>query len=432
VTGEREPDGHFALLRRELRNGIITSDVLDTLRKVATAAELGALLRLEVTTAVFYRASDRRTPEEWVDEVLAGPDDSGTVVLDTGERPDTRPTIWYGVPLEGFSGRLVEERDRLKAQDDAGAGALQEVIKLLVNTLYGDLASRFFEVGNVVLANVITARARVAVWMMAKALGLRQTVTDGGFYTPSSAPFWTGKRPGLAKLSRMWDWPDRKRTRTFKPMGGRDWPPGVCPPDADAVAAEHVRTWWAPYGLELPFSLAHKKEHTFLAAAYWSKADHAFLLADGTTVYKSRGKEKERNLKPGETLHPRLQMLKTILEGGDGYPATTAYHKGGILKVGAYLRAQGSRGYEWLKALRPGDTIPPREYHARENNLHMPLDTEADWRRRSRRRLKHRGQDVPWFESWGPQGIAAMLQAMADDRLHPQDSDRMTSAPGGG
>jgi hypothetical protein len=410
--------GCFALLRRETVNGIITANVYNTLLRVATNEERGALMQLEVVTAAFYRASDRRDADAWVDEILAAPDGGAAACLDPGERPDTRPTLWYGVDLEGFIGPLVEERKRLKErakEGDSSAGPLDNVVKLLINTLYGDLASRHFEIGNTVVANNITARARVGVWMVAKALGLRQTVTDGGIYTPNRVPFWRYKKPGLAVLSRMWEWTNHRRGRTWKPLGGRDWVPGECPADADVIAKDHISSFWEPYGLELSFELSHKAENAFLKAAYWSKADYALLLPGGQPpVMKCRGKQKPR---PGETAHPRATLLKNILNDGDDYPSETGYWKGEILKVGRYLQALWSNGYPWLKGLRPGDTVPPRHYHARENNLHMPLLTAADWKRRATRRKYRAKEPVEWFECWGDQGVGAVVRHMAADTL---------------
>jgi hypothetical protein len=409
--------GHFALLRREIVNGVITHDVLGAIRRVATNAEWRAFMGLEVVTAAFYKASDLRGEDAWVDEVLAAPYHGARACLNTGERADTRPTLWHGVPLEEFVGKLVDERRLLKQRaraGDAEAGALDNVVKLLTNTLYGDIASSYFEIGNTVVANNITARARVGVWMLAKSLGLRQTITDGGIYCPSAVPVWRGKRPGLETFSRMWGWRDRQRRRTFVPLGDRDWPAGVCPDDADEVATAHVSEFWAPYGLTLPFRLEHKPEHTFLAAGYWGKGDYALLLPGGRRVYRCRGKSAPRE---GETVHPRVRLFDAILDGSDDYPAELSYRKGGILKVASYLKAQQSGGFEWLKGLRPGDTVPPREHHAQENNLHMPLADAAVWKKRASRRQFRRGRRQEWFEVWRSRGIRAVLNAMKADRL---------------
>src|SRR5205823_6636686 len=162
----------------------------------------------------------------------------------------------------------------------ARAAGLDGLLKLLVNTLYGVLASRFFPVGNSVLANTITARARVGVWMVAKALGLRQTITDGGIYTPGAVCAFRGKRPGLDTLSRAWDWHAPRRGRCHAPLGGLDWAgPWPALAEVDELAAGHVACFWAPYGLSLPFRLEHKT--TFRSGAYWSKGDYALATPQG-------------------------------------------------------------------------------------------------------------------------------------------------------
>jgi hypothetical protein len=57
--------------------------------------------------------------------------------------------------------------------------ALNELYKLVINTIYGDMVSPYFDIGNVVVGNNITARARAMVWYMEKALNGFQSITDG-------------------------------------------------------------------------------------------------------------------------------------------------------------------------------------------------------------------------------------------------------------
>ena len=92
----------------------------------------------------------------------------------------------------------------------------------MVNTLYGSLVCRHFAIGNTVVANNITARACLGVWMLAKALGLRQTITDGGIYQPAAVPHLKpdAKCPGLDTLSRPEAWARPKLGRTIGPLGG--------------------------------------------------------------------------------------------------------------------------------------------------------------------------------------------------------------------
>jgi hypothetical protein len=413
---DRPIPSDFALLRREVVNGVITADVLRTLRAVCTNQEWRAVANLKVTTAVAYRRSDRLADVgSWCDVVL-----SDRVGLEARLTPDAandrRSRKWVGLSLADFVGRLAARRKDAKSRskdptlsdDERNRWAgLDHVLKLIVNTVYGVLASRHFRVGNTVLANNITARARVGVWMIAKALGLRQSITDGGIYTPSLVPHFRGKCPGLDILSRPWDWKDYKRARSLKPLPGcADTLPDLA--TLDRLAEEHVAAFWSPYGLRLPFHLEHKS--TFVRSAYWSKADYALLGADGTRTYKLRGKE--RNKRDDTKLHPTYALLDSILDGKDDFPGDLEYTRGGILKIGTFRPAQISMSYEHLWNLRPGDTIPDRTYKARYNNAHLPVDTEAQYRRRRNRRKVDHKKPVEWFEKFRRSGIAEVLRRM--------------------
>src|SRR5262249_19971360 len=191
----------IVMLRSELSNAVITSDVLDLLRKVATPGERSALMKLEVVTAAAYRQSDRQPDAgAWCRAVMAEPITEVHARVAPGTTQDKRTRAWFGVPLADYIGPLIEARRRCKAPGNAGGkerefwAGRSTVIKLMINGLYGDFASRFFEIGNAVLANCITARGRVGVWMLAKALRLRQSITDGGIYDPLAVPHWWGKR----------------------------------------------------------------------------------------------------------------------------------------------------------------------------------------------------------------------------------------------
>jgi hypothetical protein len=415
---DADPESDFVLMRREVQNAVVTHDLLEALRKTASNAEWAELKRLEVVTAVAYLKRDRRADgRRWCRDVMADEGDPpGRARPD--EVRDRRTRAWFGVPLEGFVGRLVDAR-RSRGR---GRPGLDSILKLFINTTYGVLASRYFSIGNTVLANNITARGRLGVWMLAKALGLRQTITDGGIYTPDQVPqFRPDRRPGLDVLSRPALWSDSRRGRSLAPMAGFRWPgePGTAMPlNADDLATRHVRRYWKPYGLTFPFDLAHKAEHTFVAAAYLSKADNAMRTAAAATpIYKLRGKN--RASKHGDRKrHPTFDLLDAILRGSDEFPADLSYEVGGILRIPKYLQAQESAGgYVGLKGLRPGDSLPLAEYLARFNNTHMPTADAATWRKRRNRKKVHRRKPVAWFERYGPQGIARVHRKMMTDDL---------------
>jgi hypothetical protein len=337
---------------------------------------------------------------------------------------DTRTRAWWAVPLEGFIGRLVDARKLQKAlskdpslteQHREAAKGLDGMLKLMINTLYGVMASRFFTVGNTVVANNITARARVAVWMLAKALRLRQCITDGGIYEHTAVCAFEGRKPGLDTLSRMWEWENRNRGRYLVPLGGRDWS-GPLPgqDELDALAAEHVRQFWERYGLEFPFKLEHKMANSFTRAAYWSKGDYA-LRTPKEDKFALRGKDRPKK----DTAHPSYRLLVNILDGKDEFPADLSYTRGGILKIGKWRIVQQSGGpaYRGMKRLRPGDNLPTTRHEARYNNVHFPLKDERDYLSRRNRKKTHRGRPVQWFERHGRKGVSAVLRGMGLNTL---------------
>jgi hypothetical protein len=420
AEGDGETPGDFVLLRREIKNGVITHDVLQALEKVATKAEWSQLRALRLVTAAAYLKKDRvDSMEAWCDAVLA---DQGAYSTDprTGTARDSRTRAWVGVPLDGFVGRLADRRKHLKAvardanaseDDRRRASGMEQLLKLTINTTFGVLGSRFFPVGNTVVGNNITARARVGMWMLAKSLGLRQSITDGGPYTPNAVPaFDAERRPGLQNLSRMWEWHNPRRGRRLKPLAGADWETGLPPAgEPDRMALEHVQAFWRPYGLTFPFAIAHKAERSFLRAAYWSKGDYALQTRE-TTVYAVRGKDRGRTRVPQ---HPTFRLLDNILAGNDEFPQDLTYTYHAILRIKKWKLMQGSAGQAHL---RPGDDYA-EDRIARYNNNSFPLDTEADYLRRRNRRKLHRGKAVQWFEKFGQEGIAAVHGRMAADRL---------------
>lgn len=51
-----------------------------------------------------------------------------------------------------------------------GELSMNKFIKLLINTIYGDLVSLYFYVANTIIGNNITERARSMAWYMEKGL----------------------------------------------------------------------------------------------------------------------------------------------------------------------------------------------------------------------------------------------------------------------
>jgi hypothetical protein len=65
--------------------------------------------------------------------------------------------------------RLLHERSKY-SKSNPDEMALNELYKLVINTIYGDMVSPYFDIGNVVVGNNIIARARAMAWYMEKGL----------------------------------------------------------------------------------------------------------------------------------------------------------------------------------------------------------------------------------------------------------------------
>jgi hypothetical protein len=85
---------------------------------------------------------------------------------------------WYGINL----GDLLLTSLLMERGKHAKKTPMNNLMKLIINTIYGIMVSPFFAVGNVVVGNNITARARTLAWYMEKGLHLHQSITDGGVF----------------------------------------------------------------------------------------------------------------------------------------------------------------------------------------------------------------------------------------------------------
>jgi hypothetical protein len=425
--------GDFALIRKEIQNGIITSEVLKVIKAVATSQEMKQLMGLELVSAAAYLKKDEcETVEKWIDAVI---ESKGKLVNRNGldhQRLDRRSRKWVGVLLEGFIGVLVDERGEIKRQmklttderEKATLKAKQNGIKLFINTLYGDLASPYFEIGNTLLANNITAKARVGTWMMNKALHTRQSITDGGIYTPCEVPFLNpekrgGKVPGFAALAdnTRWRSPQRHSDRNLGAMGGKDWKAAIAANDEsvleqlDALATAHINAFWGHYHddlgvpLQLPFKIEHKLDNTFTVAAYTSKAHYTLRTRTGKGVYKIRGAKEYKSEEYRKS--PMFEVLKNILDSSGEMPSEMGYDHFSLLKVAKYLQCVNSsndEAYTAVRGKRPGDAIVEGRT-MRLNNTHFPCDTVGEFKRRKDRKTKQSGEPAQWFERHREKGF---------------------------
>ncbi len=94
--------------------------------------------------------------------------------------------------------RIVIDNIEFTKTDWMYHNSVQEFIKLIVNTIYGCIASTYFAgdktgISNFIIGNNITARARTLAWCMGKGLYSLMSVTDGGVFNVNQVAFYKRK-----------------------------------------------------------------------------------------------------------------------------------------------------------------------------------------------------------------------------------------------
>ena len=174
--------GEIKVLTNEINNAIITHDFIQWLDNVASVRQRKELLdNLLIKTAMFYPASERVSSVDELQEQHKNHRGVNTTEARKYKGTTRKLAIehechaWYGVNL----GEMIVDKLLIERKKYPKKTPMNQLYKLCINTLYGDMVSPFFKVGNVVVGNNITARARALAWCMEKGLHGWQSITDG-------------------------------------------------------------------------------------------------------------------------------------------------------------------------------------------------------------------------------------------------------------
>lgn len=184
--------GNLKIYRNEVHNAVLTHDLLQIIifqTKKRQRVEL--LKKLRVTCSMVYPKSTQikcdslaegletyeREKKNWKYKNTFFRDVKSKFVSLKREYREYHG--WIAVNM----GELIVDNlliNRKKAQHKFGRKSSEQTLyKLFVNTLYGDMVSRFFKISNPVVGNNITARARAVAYTMEKGLNGWQSITDG-------------------------------------------------------------------------------------------------------------------------------------------------------------------------------------------------------------------------------------------------------------
>jgi hypothetical protein len=374
--------GTMVHLKNEVKYAVITSRLLNLMKKVASKPEWKSLMELEIVTASWYSKKNRVLDPEDCEEAL-----------------ETNEFTWFGVSLEGFVGSFIKARKaekNLSTADNDVHDLTQKGIKLFINTTYGCLASPYFRMGNTILANNITAMARMGAWMMAKSLGSVQSITDGGMYSYDTVRYLKSgdKLPSLHTLS------DYQRLNTHRSVKVAQLDTEAIVPggfealrqhlhgfakekkgcdEFETMMLTHINNFWGNYGLTLPFNIEHKLENTGDKASYFGSGDYLIIGTLKGETFKSRG---SRNQIDGSK-HVKYYWLKALL--GE-YPIEQLYLVKNQLSqpysittklIGVTQYQKSPDKYDYQQALPGDEEINHSPF--RPNLNHVMVGTEKEW-----------------------------------------------------
>jgi hypothetical protein len=187
-----EDCGSLKIFNNEIWNGVLTHDGLQWILAICSPRQRNELLdNIQILASAVYPRSqkiDGQKPKDALESLKTSY--NSWEGRNTTERVkiNGRSTIvmnfdechkWFDINLGDLlvNNLLIE---RKKAQKIYGKKSPLDVLfKLCVNTLYGDMVSKYFITSNPVVGNNITARARCLAWFMEKGLHGWQSITDG-------------------------------------------------------------------------------------------------------------------------------------------------------------------------------------------------------------------------------------------------------------
>lgn len=184
-----EEYGTLKIFEQEIHNGVLTHDGLQWILAIASDRQRNELLdKIVILSSAVYPRSQEVKPSDWskaLNELDAkyenwqGKNTTTKLKDGTIRRDSNSCHAWFSINL----GELIVDElliERKKAQITHGKKSpLDLLFKLCVNTLYGDMVSKYFSTSNPVVGNNITARARALAWYMEKGFNGWQSITDG-------------------------------------------------------------------------------------------------------------------------------------------------------------------------------------------------------------------------------------------------------------
>ncbi|MBW4636013.1 MAG: hypothetical protein KME30_30260 [Iphinoe sp. HA4291-MV1] len=251
--GDKQYDASMYLATNQVHMSAFTHDLYQVILKYTSNSELAWIRKNAIVECFAYY--DKR---DEIDKVIPEMCEVRSI-KDIGISGLTWCTKWVRVELKDLAGTLIDRRATHKnkvklynkqfGRDNKDAtvndipdnqvidgvefsktdwlyqSSVQEFIKLIVNTIYGCIASSYFAgdgtgISNFIVGNNITARARTLAWCMAKGLYSLMSITDGGVFDVNKVAYYRQKSLNIfANLGlEIFKGSDRQTVVEIKPL----------------------------------------------------------------------------------------------------------------------------------------------------------------------------------------------------------------------
>lgn len=222
------------IFTHEVRLAIITHDILQWIEYSCGKQQCAELMNnLMVISAEFYPFSSKVSNVNDVLEAHAKHKGKNTTEIE-GKRKKTKVSIeqechaWCEVNIGALLVNTLLKVRKTYSKDVPAEKIFNKLYKLIINTIYGDQVSPYFEIGNTCVGNNITARARCLAWYMEKGLHGFQTITDGCGFELNKVVYPDNGRITVSTVFNAYSKGTNKGHFIYKQLGGneitvKDW-----------------------------------------------------------------------------------------------------------------------------------------------------------------------------------------------------------------
>lgn len=390
--------GISKIATHDINLALINHDYLQLIENICSTRQRRELLdNLVVISALYYPKSCKVAKPQNLQTEISKHKGKNTVTVKGAKLKQVITNIqechaWYGVNLGDL---LVTELLRIrktKRKDVPEETIFNELYKLIINTIYGDQVSPYFEIGNTCVGNNITARARCMAWYMEKGLNGVQTITDGCAFELNRIVHERNTKLTTETLFEVYTKGSHEGNYRLAPLGNkpielRSWSEtskgnykanlfqNEQELNYEAIAdmtLEHLQNLFPVVdvlhkeinGIKGQYSLEIK--NVISGGSFHGSANYLFNEYDDIYLkakMRSYGKDKHRAVELTnncleiirEDYKPATEFLSNLYQSSKGVKQTKVFVDSSILKIGTYKHLYDSR-YESTQ-LFPGCTM---------------------------------------------------------------------------